>query len=169
MQRRFIRIVKGQVVLVLHEDLIALIETGNRRPIAAFRQLPLDLADHPAVGTLFDPCNYYRHGGDPPAALKKLGKRVFYCHLKDASFPYPAHQPDSLPLAHSGQMQPWWWIRPLGQGNVEWRPILSELATFYTGYICLEHDIRDNVMWGTRTGIAYIKRLAADHDLNIEI
>jgi sugar phosphate isomerase/epimerase len=128
----------------------------------------LDLADHPAVGTLYDPCNYYRHGGDPLAALKKLGKRVYYCHLKDASFPYPAHQPDSLPLAHSGQMQPWWWIRPLGQGNVEWAPILAELATFYTGYICLEHDIRDNVMWGTRTGIAYIKRLAADHDLNIE-
>ena len=24
----------------------------------------LDAANHPAVGTLYDPCNYYRHGQD---------------------------------------------------------------------------------------------------------
>ena len=130
----------------------------------------LDAADHPAVGTLYDPCNYYRHGHDPLAALEKLGQRVYYCHLKDATFPYPARQPADLPMAAgSGQMKPWWWIRPLGKGNVEWGPILSELATFYDGYMCLEHDIRDDVMRGTRIGIAYIQQMARERSLHIDL
>jgi sugar phosphate isomerase/epimerase len=128
----------------------------------------LNAADHPLVGTLYDPCNYYRHSQDPLAALRDLGRRVFYCHLKDAWFPYPARRPDNLPMASSGQMQPWWWIRPLGQGNVEWVPILAELAAFYDGYLCLEHDIRDSVMWGTRLGIDFLRRLANEHDIAIE-
>ena len=129
----------------------------------------LDAADHPAVGALYDPCNYYRHGHDPLAALKDLGRRVFYCHLKDAWFPYPAQKPDALPMASSGQMQPWWWIRPLGMGNVDWGGIFSELATFYQGYMCLEHDIRDTVMWGTRLGIAHVRRVAEKRGIAIEI
>lgn len=129
----------------------------------------LDLADHPAVGTLYDPCNYYRHGEDPLAALKNLGQRVYYCHLKDAYFPYPARTPEDLPLETSGQMKPWWWIRPLGAGEVDWGPILSELATFYEGYACLEHDIRDNVMQGTRIGLAYLRRVAAERNIQLEV
>jgi sugar phosphate isomerase/epimerase len=129
----------------------------------------LDAADHPAVGTLYDPCNYYRHGQDPLAALGDLGHRVYYCHLKDAWFPYPAQEPDVLPMASSGQMQPWWWIRPLGEGNIDWAPILTELATFYEGYLCLEHDLRDSVMWGTRRGIAHIRRLAGERGVDIEV
>jgi len=129
----------------------------------------LDTANHQAVGTLFDPCNYYRHGEDPLAALKNLGERVYYCHLKDAYFPFPARKPESLPMASSGLMQPWWWIRPLGEGNVDWGPILSQLATFYDGYMCLEHDPRADVMRGTRRGIEYVRRIAAERDLTIEI
>ena len=128
----------------------------------------LDAADHPVVGTLYDPCNYYRHGHDPLSALKDLGRRVYYCHLKDAWFPYPARQPEAPPMAHSGQVQSWWWIRPLGEGNVGWGPILSELATFYEGYMCLEHDIRDSVMWGTRIGIGYVRRMAAELNITVE-
>ena len=129
----------------------------------------LDAADHPAVGTLYDPCNYYRHGQDPLSALRDLGQRVTYCHLKDAWFPYPARQPESAPMLYTGQVQPWWWIRPLGEGNVDWTAVLSELATFYTGYMCLEHDIRDSAMRGTRIGIAYVRRLAGELDISIEI
>lgn len=129
----------------------------------------LDAADHPMVGTLYDPCNYYRHGEDPLTALKNLGQRVYYCHLKDAYFPYPARTPDSLPMASSGQMQPWWWIRPVGEGNVDWGPILSELATYYDGYMCLEHDPRGEVMWGTRRGIEYVRRIAAERKIDVEV
>jgi sugar phosphate isomerase/epimerase len=129
----------------------------------------LDVAHHPAVGTLYDPCNYYRHGQDPLAALKDLGGRVIYCHLKDAWFPYPAQKPDALPIASSGQMQPWWWIRPLGKGNLNWGPIFSELATFYRSSLCLEHDIRDTVMWGTRLGIAHVRRIAEERGIAIDI
>jgi len=129
----------------------------------------LDAAEHAAVGTLYDPCNYYRHGEDPLTALKSLGQRVYYCHLKDAYFPYPARKPDELPLATSGQMEPWWWIRPLGEGNVDWGPILAELATFYDGYMGLEHDIDTSVLRGTRIGINYVRRMAADYEFAVEI
>jgi hypothetical protein len=57
----------------------------------------------------------------------------------------------------------------LGQGNVDWAPILSELAGFYDGYPCLEYDILGSVIWGTRLGIATIRRLMDDHDIAIEI
>ena len=129
----------------------------------------LDVAGHPTVGTLYDPCNYYRHGEDPLAALKNLGQRVYYCHLKDAWFPYPARKPESPPMASSGQTPPWWWIRPLGEGNIDWGPILCELATFYQGYLCLEHDIRDSVMRGTRIGIECVRRVANERGVRIEI
>ena len=129
----------------------------------------LDAANHPAVGTLYDPCNYYRHGHDPLAALKKLRQRVYYCHLKDAYFPYPARQLQNPPMLYNGQTRRWWWIRPLGEGKIDWGPILSELATFYDGYVCLEHDIRDDVMHGTRIGIACIRRLARERSLDIEL
>ena len=130
----------------------------------------VDAADHPAVGTLYDPCNYYRHGEDPLSALKKLGQRVIYCHLKDAHFPYPAQEPEVMPRVRGlgAQVEPWWWIRPLGEGNIDWGPILAELATFYDGYLCLEHDIRDSVVRGTRLGMAHVRRIAAEYGLEIE-
>lgn len=129
----------------------------------------LDTANHSAVGTLYDPCNYYRHGEDPLTALKNLGQRIYYCHLKDAYIPYPACRPDSLPMATSGLMKPYWWIRPLGEGNIDWGPILSELSTFYKGYLCLEHDIRDNVVRGTKSGMAYVRSVATAQGFEIEI
>jgi len=130
----------------------------------------VDAADHPAVGALYDPCNFYRHGEDPLTALKNLGQRIMYCHLKDAWFPYPAQVPDTQPaMSFSGQMLPWWWITPLGKGNIDWGSIFSELATFYHGYMCLEHDIRDSVMWVTRLGIAYVRHVATEYDLDIEV
>lgn len=131
----------------------------------------LDAADHPAVGTLFDPCNYYRHGQDPLASLKSLKDRVYYCHLKDAWFPYPGCMPDqgTPAFGHDGSIPPWWWIRALGEGNVQWEPILTELASFYEGYACFEHDIADDIMRSTRAGIAYVRRIAQEHHLPIEI
>lgn len=130
----------------------------------------LDTAGHPAVGTLFDPCNYYRHGHDPLAALRSLKDRVYYCHLKDAWFPYPGQIPEQgmLRFGHDGSNPPWWWIRALGEGNVAWEPILSEMASFYDGYACFEHDIADDVMRSTRTGLAFVRRIAEEHGLNIE-
>ncbi len=94
---------------------------------------------------------------------------MYYCHLKDAFFPYPAHTPESVDFGHDGSITPWWWIRPLGQGNVNWEFILCELAAFYEGYMCLEHDPADDVMRGTRSGIEYVHRVADECGIEIEI
>lgn len=104
----------------------------------------LDAADHPAVGTLYDPCNYHRIGEDPLSALKNLGQRVYHCHLKDAFYNAP-RDPDSL---FEGPR--WPPSVAVGEGEIEWGPILSELATFYDGYLCIEYEIAKDVVRGTR-------------------
>lgn len=129
----------------------------------------LDVADHHAVGTLYDGCNYYRQGEDPLVALKNLGQRVYYCHVKDTLLAHPEHHPEAKPRGPGGSTPPYWWICPPGKGKVDWAPILSELATFYDGYICLEHDPRTDVIRGTRIGIEYIRQVSSERGIELEI
>lgn len=119
----------------------------------------LDAADHPAVGTLYDPCNYHRIGEDPLSALKNLGQRVYYCHLKDAFYQDPRH-PDSL---FEGSR--WPPSEAVGEGEIVWGPILAELATFYDGYLCFEYEIAKDVMRGTRVSVEHIRQVAAELDI----
>jgi hypothetical protein len=35
--------------------------------------------------------------------------------------------------------------------------------------MCLEHDIRDTVVWGTRLGIAHVRRTAEECGITIDI
>lgn len=122
----------------------------------------LDAADHPAVGTLYDPCNYHRIGEDPLSALKNLGQRVYYCHLKDAFHDDP-RDPNSL---FEGSR--WPPSVAVGEGEIDWGPILSELSTFYDGYLCIEYEIAEDVMRGTRVSIEHIRRVAAERNISIE-
>lgn len=121
----------------------------------------LDKANHSAVGTLYDPCNYHRIGEDPLIALKNLGRKVFYCHLKDA-FRSDPRDPDSL---FKGSR--WPPSVAVGEGEIEWEPILSELSTFYKGYLCFEYEIAEDVMRGTGVSIEHICRIAGE--LGIEL
>jgi len=123
----------------------------------------LDAADHPAVGTLYDPCNYHRIGEDPLSALQNLRERVYYCHLKDA-FRDDPRDPDSL---FEGSR--WAPSVAVGEGEIDWGPILAELATFYDGYLCIEYEISKDAMRGTRASIEHIRRVAAERNIDIKI
>jgi sugar phosphate isomerase/epimerase len=122
----------------------------------------LDAADHPSVGTLYDPCNYHRIGEDPLSALKNLGPRVYYCHLKDA---FRSDPRDPHSLFEGSRWPP---SVAVGEGEIEWGPILSELATFYDGYLCIEYEIAQDVMRGTRVSIEHIRRVAMKCNIDIE-
>ena len=122
----------------------------------------LDAANHSAVGTLYDPCNYHRIGEDPLCALKNLGERVYYCHLKDAIRDDP-RDPNILHV-HSR----WPPSVAVGKGEIDWGPILAELNTFYDGYLCIEYEVANDVMRGTRASIEHIHRIAAERGIDVE-
>jgi len=123
----------------------------------------LDAADHPAVGTLYDPCNYMRIGEDPLSALKNLGERVYYCHLKD-TFKEDPRNPN---LLFPGSR--WAPSVAVGKGEIDWGSIMVELATFYDGYLCFEYEIAEDVMRGTRASIEYIRQISNKHNLRFDI
>jgi sugar phosphate isomerase/epimerase len=122
----------------------------------------LHAADHPAVGTLYDPCNYHRIGEDPLHALKNLGDRVYYCHLKDA-FRNDERDPNSL-----FQGSRWPPSVAVGEGEIEWGPILEELGIHYSGYLCIEYEIARDVMRGMRQSIDYIRRTAGERQVTLQ-
>ena len=123
----------------------------------------LDVADHPAVGTLYDPCNYHRIGEDPLSALHNLGQRVYYCHLKDAF----RDDPRDPNLLFEGSR--WAPSVAVGEGEIDWGPILSKLASFYEGYLCIEYEIAEDVMRGTRASIEHIASVAAGLGIDSEL
>lgn len=113
----------------------------------------LQTADHPQVGALYDPCNFYRMGDDPLAALHTLRDHIHYVHLKDARRD-EARDPDSLFVGSR-----WSPSLPVGAGEIAWQPILHELSTFYTGYIGIEYEMPNDVMRGTRSSLQHIQRI----------
>ncbi|MCK4517006.1 MAG: sugar phosphate isomerase/epimerase [Spirochaetaceae bacterium] len=122
----------------------------------------LDAADHPAVGSLYDPCNFYRIGEDPLSALKNLGSRVYCCHLKDA-FRDDSRDPN---LLFEGSR--WPPSEAVGEGEINWGPILKQLSEFYEGYLCIEYEMPDDVMRGTRCSAEYIRRTAREWQIDLE-
>ena len=122
----------------------------------------LDAADHPMVGTLYDPCNYFRISEDPLRALKNLDKRVFYCHLKD-TLKDDLRDPS---LLFPGSR--WAPSVSVGQGDIDWGPILIELSTFYTGYLCFEYEIAEDVMRGTRASKEHICQVAEESNIRLK-
>jgi len=113
----------------------------------------LDVGDHPNLGTLYDPCNYMRIKEDPLSALKNVSDRVVYCHLKDTLID-ESRNPN---LLFPGSR--WAPSVAVGEGDIEWEPILAHLATFYDGYMCIEYEIADDVMRGTRFSAEYVQAI----------
>ena len=44
----------------------------------------------------------------------------------------------------------------------------GSVAAFYTGYLCIEYEIAEDVMRGTRASIEHIRRMASEHNLEIK-
>lgn len=122
----------------------------------------LEAADHPAVGTLFDPCNYLRMGEDPVDALGRLKDRVYYCQLKDAI----KGDKRSGELLFPGSR--WPPSRPVGEGDIDWGNLLAQLASFYHGYLAIEYELADDVMRGTRTSIEALRRFTGAQGVELE-
>jgi sugar phosphate isomerase/epimerase len=115
----------------------------------------LSAADHPSVGTLFDPCNYFRMGEDPIAALDSLGDRIFYCHAKDARID-ENRSPDQL---YPGSR--WKPSVAVGAGDIDWNALIPALAQVYSGVVAIEYEMSGDVVLETRRSRDHLVRLLA--------
>lgn len=106
---------------------------------------------HPAVGLLYDPCNYFRAGEDPARALDRLLARIVYCHLKDTRAS-EARAPEEL---FEGSR--WPPSTAVGDGDIEWPPILERLSQEYQGYCAIEYEMADDVVRGVRRSKIFIE------------
>jgi len=118
----------------------------------------LDAADHDNLGTLFDPCNYVRMGEDALVALHKVLDRVYYCHLKDTLVDEQG-KPEEL---FSGSR-----FRPsvaVGNGDIDWRPLLTTLAESYSGYASIEYEVVEDLLLGTKRSLDYVVSILQQAD-----
>ncbi|GMQ93507.1 MAG: hypothetical protein BMS9Abin12_0984 [Acidimicrobiia bacterium] len=122
----------------------------------------LEAADHSAVGTLYDPCNYFRIGEDPLDALRRLRGRVVYGHLKDQ---IRKDERDPNLLFPGSRWAP---SVAVGDGDIVWEPILTELASSYEGYLCFEYEMPADVMVGTRRSLDHVQAIARDIGIQID-
>lgn len=95
----------------------------------------------PNVGLNYDPANFAYYGEDPLHALKAIGKRVAYCHLKDVR-----RTPDGKPEYCA-----------VGDGEINWAPIFEELRSFYVGYLAVEYERSEDVVDGTKRSLETIR------------
>jgi len=110
----------------------------------------LDAGDHDNLGTLFDPCNYARMGEDPLSALLKLKDRVVYCHLKDTRNDEERPRDELFP---GSRWQP---SVAVGDGDIDWAPLLDALSSIYSGYASIEYEDADDVILGTRRSLDFV-------------
>jgi len=126
---------------------------GVSIPVENYGLLPSQIdvmfatADHPDVGTLFDPCNYARMGEDPLEALRLLKGRIVYCHLKDTRTAEDGEPSQLFPGSR--------WRSPVavGDGDIDWVPLLAELDESYDGFTSLEYESADDVIFGTKRSL----------------
>jgi len=112
--------------------------------------LMLQIADHPNVGTLFDPCNYARMGENPLDAMRLLRDRIVYCHLKDTKDDEDRDPDDLYPGSR------WRPSVAVGDGDIEWEPLLAELHALHQGYASIEYESADDVILGTRRSLDFV-------------
>lgn len=127
---------------------------------AEHMRMLLDAADHPNVGTLFDPCNYFRMGDDPVAALELMGNKVFYCHLKDTVNDDPRSEDELFPGSR------WRPSVGVGRGDIDWLALLPALASVYSGVAVIECEMPDDVVAATtRSRDFLVAELGASYTL----
>lgn len=111
------------------------------------------LADAVGTGNLganLDPSHLFWQGIDPVAAIRDLGKLIFYFHAKDTSIdPYNTAVNGVLDTKHYADPKRSWLFRTVGYGHdtLTWNRIISELRkTGYDDVLSIEHE--DAVMSG---------------------
>ena len=97
-------------------------------------------------GFNFDPSHLIWQGIDPVIFIKKLGKRIYHAHAKDAEVVKES-------VATSGVMPTGAWTRPgrgfrfrvVGWGDVEWKRVMTALLEVGYDYV-LSYEHEDPVM-----------------------
>lgn len=113
-------------------------------------------------GFNFDPSHLIWQGIDPVVFIKRLGKRIYHAHAKDGEV-----QKDEV--RRSGVMSGGSWTRPdrgfrfrvPGWGDVDWRRVISALATVGYDYV-LSFEHEDPVMSpedGCEKSISFLRPL----------
>lgn len=119
----------------------------------ASSDLILAFASHftsPNVGIHYDPHNYCRVGEDPATALKKIKDYVRYVHVKD----FRREDGHVLPS------DTWWPSWAVGEGEIDWRSVFGELATFYDGVVAIEYEKTTwDVLRGFDSSITFIRKV----------
>lgn len=119
----------------------------------ASSDLMLAVASHftsPNVGLHFDSHNCRRVGEDPVQMVRKLKDYIRYCHFKD----FRAED------AHLTPTDTWWSSWGVGDGDINWRALLEELATFYDGVVAIEYEKSlHDVLRAERRGVELIRGL----------
>ena len=94
----------------------------------------------------YDAANFIHYGGeDALTALKATRDIIGFTHLKNVS---------------ENGFQKGVFCR-VKDGVIDYRPILAELKTFYSGCLCLEYEKPEDVMEGTADDLAALKQLKA--------
>ena len=94
----------------------------------------------------YDAANFVHYGGeDALTALKTTRDIIGFTHLKNVS---------------ENGFQKGVFCR-VKDGVIDYRPILAELKTFYSGCLCLEYEKPEDVMEGTADDLAALKKLKA--------
>lgn len=104
------------------------------------------VGDLPNVGLKYDLANFAYYGEDPLYALKAIGKRVVYCHLKDVRRT-PKGEPEYCAF---------------GDGEIDWKPVFDELLSFYVGYLAIEYERSEDVVDGMKRSLETIRTILGD-------
>ncbi len=110
----------------------------------------LDMVPYREIGVTYDPANFYGfnpdfEGVDPYQALLCFEDRVVYTHWKD--FVRTDKGPE---------------YRKLGEGGIDWPPIINTLLESFDGYWAIEYEMglgcgMEVLLEGSRTGLRNLR------------
>ena len=94
----------------------------------------------PAVGLNYDPANFAHCDEDPLAALMVTADHIVYTHWKDVRL-----------------VDDEWEYCAVGEGVINWQPIVAKLAAYYDGYWAIEYEETADAERGTKVSLDYLK------------
>lgn len=104
-----------------HHDLVLGIETHEEITTPELVRV-VEAADDPHIGICLDPGNPIARGEDPRAAIQRVAPYVVSTQLRDIAV-FPSSDGDGLSR----------FLRPCGDGQLDWSSILRELLTVNPG------------------------------------
>lgn len=119
---------------------LALENHGGLTTTAAQTNRILDQVREPNIGVNYDPGNFLMHGEDPLKALKELRHPVVFTHFK------------SVKRVNGRKV----YCR-LGEGEIDFPPILRELRRRYQGFYTLEYEEPSDVFAGSEDDLRVLK------------